>query len=47
MKGFGFWLCSLTKRLMVAWKVDDGLEDAVLQTPARQLRKEALDGVQP
>jgi hypothetical protein len=28
-------------------EVDDGLEDAVLQTPARQLRKEALDGVQP
>ena len=28
-------------------EIDDGMEDAVLEPPARQLGEEALDGIEP
>lgn len=28
-------------------QIDDGMKDAIFQTPAGQLGKEALDGIEP
>ena len=46
-KGLGSALVSATKRLMASLQVDDGLEDAALETLACELGEEAFNGVEP
>ena len=46
-KGLGSSLCSATKRLMASLQVDDGAEDAMFESLAREFGEEAFNSVEP
>ena len=46
-KGLGSALVFATKRLIADLQVDDGLEDAALETLACELGEEAFNGIKP
>jgi hypothetical protein len=44
---FGIAIMFADKAIDGGLQIDDGMKDAIFQTPAGQLGKEALDGIEP
>ena len=47
MKGLGWRLCSAIEAIDGGLKIEEGVEDALLQSPACEFCEEVLDRIEP